>query len=569
MESWSSWWSSQSWPWHDFFEGLSRSITFLLSALWILVHRQLTPLQSAGSSRREQEAEASCLNRKCAQQALDLVLSLKGYYIKAAQTLCGSGVFPEEFEDVFAILLDQCPKEPFNVIRGIVEDELGCRLEEAFQDFEHEAVAAASIGQVHFASLWDGTRVAVKVQFPEVERYFRMDVRAVAFVMWLQGIGGRVKDIFDHVEMQMESEFDYTKEAAFMRECAENVMPEYHKKVAIPLPIDAEHPCFTQGRGGALSLCTRKVLTMERLEGSPIRVRNLELLEAFARKHGTTSQELKKQMLKTDPAQVDLSNKAIREALAMGEASDCMIRTVILAVTFHNCTARLLHSYSCLCLAGAQKRALTQIAVPLNGPRLSRLLFEVHGYEIFHCGLFNSDPHAGNVLVMDDGRLGLLDYGAATRLTTEQRTCLAKLVLAIADEDDDAVADAFFACGFRTQKSDPRLALLLAHVFFNRGPFPLDMNRIAPKVGMPQDADIGTLDQYIRGGQLDTIEEFPGHLIMFQRCCMVLSGIGMELGAGRLSAAGLFRQQAAKWLELQRRPAEDEAGASASVAAQR
>mmetsp|Transcript_63670 Transcript_63670/g.180834 ORF Transcript_63670/g.180834 Transcript_63670/m.180834 type:complete len:196 (-) Transcript_63670:86-673(-) len=193
------------------------------------------------------------------------------------------------------------------------------------------------------------------------------------------------------------------------------------------------------------------------------------------------------------------------------------------------------------------------MAVPLNGPRLARLLFEVHGHEIFQNGLFNSDPHAGNVLVMPDGRLGLLDYGAVMRLDEGQRTSVARLLVAVADEDDDAVAPALWACGFRSKRQDPRLALLLAHVFFNRGPFPCDMNRLAPKVGMPLDVDIMTLDKYMRGGRLDDIEEFPGHLVMLQRCCMVLSGIGMELGAGRLSSAGMLKPQARRWLE--RRPA--------------
>eukprot|EP00435_Cladocopium_sp_Y103_P026118 s262_g6.t1 len=108
-----------------------------------------------------------------------------------------------------------------------------------------------------------------------------------------------------------------------------------------------------------------------------------------------------------------------------------------------------------------------------------------------------------------------------------------------------AVPPAFWACGFRSKNQDPRLALLLAHVFFNRGPYPYDMNRLAPKVGMPVDADIMTLDSYLRGGELDDIEEFPGHLVMLQRCAMVLSGLALELGAGRLSSAEMLKPQVA------------------------
>merc|ERR1712232_1283581 len=138
--------------------------------------------------------------------------------------------------------------------------------------------------------------------------------------------------------------------------------------------------------------------------------------------------------------------------------------------------------------------------------------------------------------------------GATMRLSEAQRVHLAHLFVAIADEDDDNVPEHFWACGFKSKRSDPRLALLLAHVFFNRGPFPYDMNRLAPKVGMPLDPDLLTLDKYLRGGEIDDIEEFPGHLVMLQRCSMVLSGIGMELGAGRLSSAGMLKAQAQKWL---------------------
>ena len=43
---------------------------------------------------------------------------------------------------------------------------------------------------------------------------------------------------------------------------------------------------------------------------------------------------------------------------------------------------------------------------------------EVHAYEIFNNGVFNGDPHPGNILLMDDGRLGLIDYGQVRTITT-------------------------------------------------------------------------------------------------------------------------------------------------------
>jgi len=478
-----------------------------------------------------------------------LILTMKGYYIKAAQTFCGAGQFPQEFDDAFAVLLDQCPKESFETVKEIIEKELSCRLEDVFQDFQQEAIAAASIGQVHFATLHDGTEVAVKVQYPEVERFFKMDVDTVSFAMQLAGMGKKVKEVFKTMQDQFAQEFDYTKEAGVMREVAENVMPRFGTRVVIPLPVDASHPSCPHRR--ARTLCTRKVLTMERLVGTPIRQHILPLLELFAQMHGTTAEELKKQMNQKDPSKIDMENSAVKAAMNMGEVSEKKALLASVAIRTRNLAARLVGGcMGTCCHAPPPSWAKKKMAVPLNGPRLARLLYDVHGHEIFQNGLFNSDPHAGNILMLPDGRLGLIDYGAVMRLAEEQRTAIAKLMVAIADEDDDAVPAAFWACGFKSKKSSPKLALLLAHVFFNRGPHPADMNRLAPKVGMPQDIDILTLDQYLRGGKLDDIEEFPGHLVMLQRCSMVLSGISMELGAGRLSSAGMLRPQAERWLEL-------------------
>lgn len=524
---------------------------FMSAAVWIFISYQLTPNKFKSEQLREQEQ--SRLNRMFADKALDLILTMKGYYIKAAQTLCGAGQFPQEFDDAFAVLLDQCPKEPFDVVKGIIESELRCKLDQVFQDFQKEAVAAASIGQVHFATLHDGTQVAVKIQYPEVERFFKMDVDTVSFAMQLVGMGKKVKEVFKTMQDQFAQEFDYTKEASIMREMAENIMPQWGAKVVIPLPIDASHPSCPRSRTN--TLCTRKVLTMERLVGTPIRQHILPLLEMFAKMHGTTADELKKQMNQKDPTKIDMDNEAVKAAMNMGAVSEKQTFLLITAVKVRNIAAKLVGGcMGTCCHSPAPQWTKKKMAVPLNGPRLAKLLFDVHGHEIFQNGLFNSDPHAGNVLMMQDGRLGLIDYGAVMRLPEDLRTNIARLMVAIADEDDDSVPSAFWACGFKSKRSNPKLALLLAHVFFNRGPYPPDMNRLAPKVGMPKDVDLLTLDQYIRGGKLDDIEEFPGHLVMLQRCSMVLSGIGMELGAGRLSSAGMFKPQAVKWLEKRGEP---------------
>ena len=114
-----------------------------------------------------------------------MILSMKGYFIKAAQTLCCAGLIPEEFVEVFAVLMVLCRKEPFEVVKAIVEAQLGCLLAEVSNDFDPEAVTAASIEQMRFATLTDEARtpVAVKAQYPTVEPYFRMDVSTIEFIL--------------------------------------------------------------------------------------------------------------------------------------------------------------------------------------------------------------------------------------------------------------------------------------------------------------------------------------------------------------------------------------------------
>merc|ERR1719343_1302872 len=108
----------------------------------------------------------------------------------------------------------------------------------------------------------------------------------------------------------------------------------------------------------------------------------------------------------------------------MGEASQLQSHCLVGAVKARNLAAAVLGKFMPVCCPNRELPKWTQKkAQAINGYRTARLLFEVHGHEIFQNGLFNSDPHAGNVLVLSDGRLGLIDYGGVARLTTEQRTC--------------------------------------------------------------------------------------------------------------------------------------------------
>mmetsp|Transcript_6749 Transcript_6749/g.16461 ORF Transcript_6749/g.16461 Transcript_6749/m.16461 type:complete len:613 (+) Transcript_6749:84-1922(+) len=538
-------------------EGVIRSFTFMFTMLgiffrYIWSQPRILPSNMVLKLKDQSFCESVvAINKIAAEEALEVIKKLGGYYIKAAQTMCGARVLPEGFDEVFAVLLDDCPRQPFEVIKGIIEAELSMDLYDIFDEFEEEAVAAASIGQVHFAKLKNGTRVAVKVQYPSVERFFTMDVRTVGLMMTLAGMKSQVQQVFATMEKQLEAEFDYRAEAANMREVADAIMPVYSGRIAIPAPIDEAYMKGAACSPG-VSLCTRKVLTMELLEGKPIRRQTMEMMRIVSKWLKIDFKDVRELMTTEDPDKVDAllkKNRSIKAFVSRGPTTQCESITMKAAVRARNWAAALSSRLAGSCAGPATE--VQEMPVPLNGPKLAKLLFDVHGYEIFQLGLFNSDPHAGNVLVMENECLGLIDYGACMRLDETTRTEVAKLFVAIATEDDDSVPRAFWALGFRSRKQDWRLALLLAHLSFNRGPFPADMNRLAPIIGMPENPTLRDLDKYTRGGKFDDILEFPGVLVMLQRCCMVLSGIGIEIGAGRLSAAGMFLPQAQRWLAQQ------------------
>ena len=69
------------------------------------------------------------------------------------------------------------------------------------------------------------------------------------------------------------------------------------------------------------------------------------------------------------------------------------------------------------------------------------LLLDVHGHQILTNGIFNGDPHPGNILMLSNGKLGLIDYGQCKRLEKDQRLALSKVVMELGSPvvNDEAV----------------------------------------------------------------------------------------------------------------------------------
>ena len=82
----------------------------------------------------------------------------------------------------FKLCRDRVPAESFDTVRQVVEDELGRSLEQVFTSFDRVPLAAASIAQVHAATLRTGEQVVVKVQRPQVATLVRQDLAAMSWL---------------------------------------------------------------------------------------------------------------------------------------------------------------------------------------------------------------------------------------------------------------------------------------------------------------------------------------------------------------------------------------------------
>lgn len=104
-------------------------------------------------------------------------------FIKLAQVLSSRpDLITSQFADEFKKLQDEVPPFPAHEAKIIIEKEIGVSIDEVFSEFNYEPVAAASIAQVHYAKLIDGTEVVVKVQRPNISQEIESDINILTTV---------------------------------------------------------------------------------------------------------------------------------------------------------------------------------------------------------------------------------------------------------------------------------------------------------------------------------------------------------------------------------------------------
>jgi ubiquinone biosynthesis protein len=345
-------------------------------------------------------------------------------FLKFGQVLAmRRDLLPDAYIRELERLHDQLPALGMDAVRLTVEAELGAPLTDIFAAFSETPLAAATIAQVHEATLLDGRRVAVKVQRPDLEAMIATDMAALTSLV---ALGTRLFPrllAFDLPLLVQEFSNSLNRETDFRREARSIVL----FRTALADVPDLWIPDVVK------KWSTGKVLTMEFSAGEPV--------DGYARLH------------------------------------------------------------------------------PDEMPRLINTLVRLMLQTIFEDGLFHADPHPGNVFVLPDGRLSLLDFGMTGELDEAMRESLKLLLEAVVKGDARGAKQAYLEMAPRGREEVNRAALLL------------DIKAVVQELhrGDLADVSIGDVfDSLLRAGSRHGVHN-PGEFFLLTRAFVILEGMIRQL----------------------------------------
>jgi predicted unusual protein kinase regulating ubiquinone biosynthesis (AarF/ABC1/UbiB family) len=223
------------------------------SYLWTSLRR---PFLSTGRYDRE----LLDTHLKNARRIVEGSQQLRGAFMKLIQMLSTrADILPGEALDILKATQSSVPPMDYALIAKQIRREFSKSPEQLFASFEHEAFAAASLGQVHRARLKSGEEVAVKIQYPGVDATVEQDLGNLKLLLrTLQAIAGDImrqkietKTIFTELAERLREELDYVSEARNIAEF--NHLLAGDEDIVLPRVIK--------------SLSSRRVLTMTYVDG--------------------------------------------------------------------------------------------------------------------------------------------------------------------------------------------------------------------------------------------------------------------------------------------------------------
>jgi aarF domain-containing kinase len=481
------------------------------------------------------------LHARHAPRMLQVMLDLKGLYIKLGQVLSVTALpIPEAYRVRFRTLQSDVPGwEDFGVVEAVLRQEFQVdALDTIFSHIDKVPCGAASIGQAHRAVLkcsGGGQEVIVKVQYPDAAWQVPADIQCVGDLLKICVWAGVVDESasrlsFGEFARQFAAELDYEAERrnlhAIYTSSLDPTSPYAKWGVVVPRVHE--------------DLCTHKVITMTYLPGPKLEEEARRQLEAL----GINTNQGIRSMVRRGTNPVELVNQGTGPEKQVAEQSwkATLSRTIGQVVGLNTALWAVRVARRILLWSRSLAVASIQVSAPLLptsweewatanrtvAQQVARLalteswiaaLFDCHGHQIFELGLFNADPHPGNILVLDDGqgqpgtRLGLIDFGQCKRLTPSEQVRIAALILSVANQQtDEKVAAAFRRLGIQTKNDSTEFLAAFANLMF--GPL------------QPRHLDHAW---HKKLHQMDIVNYFPQELSMVYRTALLLRGLAISL----------------------------------------
>ena len=176
---------------------------------WLRIKRRFLDTERATQATHH-------FHRAAALSVVRRAVKHQGLVVKTCQFLGSrADILMDEYVRTLSLVHDQVPPRPWSEMRPVIESELGKSIDELYEEFEEEPVAAASLAQVYRGRLNDGTPVAIKVQYPGVEKIVQHDLQALRMLVNLWSRFEQVIDfrpIIDEMERNAPEEVDFIHE---------------------------------------------------------------------------------------------------------------------------------------------------------------------------------------------------------------------------------------------------------------------------------------------------------------------------------------------------------------------
>mmetsp|Transcript_16917 Transcript_16917/g.59097 ORF Transcript_16917/g.59097 Transcript_16917/m.59097 type:complete len:772 (+) Transcript_16917:198-2513(+) len=403
------------------------------------------------------------LHEKYAPLVFSLLADLGGVFVKLGQllSLLPEGVLPDMFTKELKKLQNAVPPRPGPEVRRMVSDAFGRPLEHIFSFFDDTPIGSASIGQVHRARIAaDNREVVVKVQYPEVSQTVELDFTTVEWVVWFLD-KSRCEEI-------RQTKSYYIKELDF--EVEARTLARIHGNLKRPFPeVHVPEPM--------VELCSQNILVMTFISGSSLLDSIMQMADTIAKARGQTVDQLIAEFTQgadgeQAPAEVAASS------VCSGLRSKCMnllpsipdaakVKLLLYALSASNTTLNLGVSVYNSSVGKLGAPPLTPLrALPAFSPtELSHAIWRVHGHQLLIDGIFSTDPHPGNIIVVGKSAgLGLIDFGQVCELRVEARVLFARLIVALAEGDDQEIARRHAQLGYRSKNMSEELLALTARM---------------------------------------------------------------------------------------------------------